>query len=108
MWSQTFWRARTSGRNRRASTRIARFARQRGPCWGHVARGLVDVGLSQRELARRTRLGIAAGRLEPFAHALVDLGVVEQREVVGASYVMSVLVAEGDPPSLALTACAGH
>ena len=39
--------------------------------------------------------------------ALVDLWVVEQREVVGASYVMSVLVAEGDPPGLALTAGAG-
>ena len=55
--------------------------------------------LHWHEVAPGTRRGSAAGLLEPLAQALVDLGVVQQREVVGGADVVAVLGLEWDPPS---------
>src|SRR5436190_18408602 len=52
--------------------------------------------------------GLGGGRLKPAAKALVDLGVIQQREMVGRADVMSVLGLEGDPASTALSRGARH
>ncbi|MGC1814505.1 MAG: hypothetical protein WA696_10240, partial [Solirubrobacterales bacterium] len=46
--------------------------------------------------------------LEPFAQALVNLGVVQQREMMGGAHVVAVLGLEWDAPRPAPPGGAGH
>ena len=64
--------------------------------------------LRQREVPRRASLRSAAGRLKPSVQALIDLGVVEQREVVGGTHMVPVLGLEWDPPGAAPPGGAGR
>ena len=71
--------------------------------WSWLPPSLARVSPSARaEPSACPASGVRRGRLaclrQPAAEALIDLGVVEKREVVGAPYVVPVLVAEGDPP----------
>ena len=52
----------------------------------------------------RERLGRSC---QPVVEALVDLGVVQQREMVGGADVVAVLGLEWDPPGAALSRGAG-
>ena len=64
--------------------------------------------LHWHEVPPRTRRGSAAGVLEPFAQALVNLGVVQQREMMGGAHVVAVLGLEWDAPGASPSGGAGH